>query len=115
MKKGRACPISKELSSLSPEGERRDIFLRAHTAKIVQKQPRKSKRTKKMSLPEKWPERALIFDTETRTTLDQRLTFAIYRICRLAGDKYLCEEEGLVYSDSVENLPSSYSAVFGQR
>ena len=93
-----------------PADERRDIWLRAHTVKVVEK-ARKSRRKKEAAAPEKWPERALIFDTETRTTVDQTLMFAIYRSCRLVGDRYACEEEGIAYSGSVENVPLSYSAV----
>lgn len=88
----------------------RNIFLRAHTVKATGK-PDQSKRKKDVVVPERWPDRILIFDTETRTTVDQALMFAFYRICRLQGGRYLCEDEGIVYSGSLENVPLSYSAV----
>lgn len=110
MKKRPQSAVPKPLGSLGAVDERRDIFLRAHTVRVVEK-PRKLRRKKEVAPPEKWPDRALIFDTETRTTVDQTLMFAIYRICRLVGDRYACEEEGIAYSGSVEKLPLSYSAV----
>lgn len=47
--------------------QRRDIFLRAHTVKATEKTAR-SGRSKYAVEVDTWPERALIFDTETRTT-----------------------------------------------
>src|ERR1035441_396384 len=90
--------------------KRPDIFLRAHTVKASDT-PDQSKRKKDLVVPERWPDRIVIFDTETRTTVDQALMFAFYRICRLQDDRYICEEEGIVYSGSLENVPLSYSAV----
>jgi len=48
-----------------------------------------------------WPERVLIFDTETRTDVHQNLMFGIYRICKLVDDRYVCESEGIVYSEEI--------------
>jgi hypothetical protein len=73
--------------------ETHDIFLRAHTA--VQK---------KSSKPRKeppWPDRILIYDCETLTDPTQKLTFGAYRICKLVDGRYLCEEEGLFYSNDL--------------
>src|SRR5215831_4702983 len=78
---------------------RRDIYLRAHTAKHSDKVREKRNRGDP-SVP-KWPEHALIFDTETRTDVHQELMFGFYRICRLVGDVYLCESEGVVYSEAI--------------
>jgi hypothetical protein len=78
---------------------RRDIYLRAHTAKHGDK-PREKRKRQGTSVP-KWAEYALIFDTETRTDVHQDLMFGFYRICRLVGDAYVCESEGIVYSEAI--------------
>jgi hypothetical protein len=77
--------------------DRLPIFLRAHTVK-VQKQPKVSSKSHSV-MPPYWPERALLFDTETRTSIDQTLMFGIYRICNLIDGQYRCSEEGLVYDE----------------
>ena len=51
----------------------------------------------------KWPEYALVFDTET--TLDpktQSLLFGFYRVCKLSGNEYVCVEEGILYADDLK-------------
>src|SRR3974390_2149104 len=73
--------------------ERHDIFVRAHAPS-----PRSEWRRKR---PEKWPDFALIFDTESTIDPKQKLTFGCYRRCQLIGDRYQCIEEGLFYSDSL--------------
>src|ERR1700746_2043490 len=78
---------------------RRDIYLRAHTAKHTET-PRDQPQRAAVSVP-RWPERVLIFDTETRTDVHQELMFGIYRTCRLVDDCYLCESEGVVYSEAI--------------
>ena len=78
---------------------RRDIYLRAHTAKHSDKVH--ERRTRCDPPVPKWPEHALIFDTETRTDVHQELMFGFYRICNLVGDAYLCESEGIVYSEAI--------------
>ncbi|HKH98311.1 MAG TPA: hypothetical protein VJ999_04320 [Candidatus Sulfotelmatobacter sp.] len=77
--------------------DRLPIFLRAHTVK-VQRQP-KAPSKKDSAMPPRWPERALLFDTETRTSIDQTLMFGVYRICNLIDGQYRCSEEGLVYDE----------------
>ena len=74
-----------------------DIFLRAHTVSGTRKE-RKSKR----SAPPKWPDRVLVFDTETTTDTEQELLFGVYRICERKGDEYLCSEEGLFHADDLD-------------
>jgi hypothetical protein len=73
--------------------ERHDIFVRAHAPS-----PRSEWRRKR---PEKWPEFALVFDTESTIDPKQKLTFGCYRRCQFVGDRYQCIEEGLFYSDSL--------------
>src|SRR5215831_13548041 len=73
--------------------ERLDIYLRAHTAE-VQKPPESPRITAK---PAQWPDHVLLFDTETRTSIDQSFIFGIYRICKLMDGHYRCSEEGIFY------------------
>src|SRR2546421_201188 len=82
--------------------EVRDIFLRAHTVKVRDGSTRGAKKATE-DKAEKWPERALIFDTETRTTVDQILILVIWRLCKLVGDQYSCEREGIVCGEQLEN------------
>lgn len=74
-----------------------DIFLRAHTVTGTRKE-RKSKR----SAPPKWPDRVLVFDTETTTDTSEDLLFGVYRLCERKGGIYLCTEEGLFYADDLD-------------
>ena len=90
--------------------EYRHIHIRAHTAKHTDKVHEKRNRGDP-SVP-KWPENALIFDTETRTDVHQELMFGFYRICRLVGDTYLCESEGIVYSDAITKRELNQLGVF---
>src|SRR5215469_4314133 len=77
------------------------IFLRAHTAKNIDK-PRQKHERNRDAVP-KWPERVLVFDTETRTDIHQELMFGFYRICKLMEHGYVCESEGIVYSGELTN------------
>ncbi len=56
-----------------------DIFLRAFAVAADQK--KRPKRSSRPSDDLKWPKHALVFDTETRITVDQSLTFGVYRCC----------------------------------
>src|SRR5262245_36177220 len=73
-----------------------DLFLRAHTTYV-----RKPRGEPPNRGPKNWPDRALIFDCETRTDTAQRLTLGVYRLCRLRGDVYETEAEGLFYGGDV--------------
>jgi hypothetical protein len=86
--------------------DRLSIYLRVHSAKVPNASNRRRKRRvipEDAKVPPIWPEYALIFDTETRTTVDQTLMFGIYRICKLVDGKYLCEREGIVYDERLSN------------
>jgi hypothetical protein len=83
-----------------------DIFLRAYAVSANQKH--RWKQAARPSRDPKWPEHALIFDTETRITADQSLTFGVYRLCKRAGNRYRVTQEGLFYAD---NLPPNEVAV----
>ncbi|SRR6266568_4393317 len=79
-----------------------DIFLRA-LAVAPDKKKRKS--TYRQSAPaadhSKWSNLALVFDTESRITADQSLTFGVYQLCELVNDNYVLVEEGVFYADGL--------------
>lgn len=79
--------------------ERHDIFLRALAVEANQKRSRK--RAIGATEDSKWAGHALVFDTETRITADQSLTFGVYRLCALVDDNYSVIEEGLFYADDL--------------
>jgi hypothetical protein len=76
-----------------------DIFLRAYAVAVDSKQ--EPDRKTWIDYDPKWPEHALIFDTETRITADQSLTFGVYRLCKRVGNKYKLTEEGIFYADDL--------------
>src|SRR5205823_11242899 len=76
-----------------------DIFLRAYAIPTLPKNERKATHAKRKL--EKWPQHALIFDTETRITADQSLSFGVYRLCELMDDRYTVTEEGIFYADDL--------------
>ena len=77
-----------------------DLFVRAYAAPTSGRKGRKRSRRVKEQ-PEKWPNRALVFDTETRITADQSLTFGVYRLCELVTDRYVVMQEGLFFADDL--------------
>ena len=76
-----------------------DIFLRAYAVRADHKKERKSAPRKEND--PKWPEQALVFDTETRITADQSLTFGVYRLCDLVDGEYKLAQEGIFYADDL--------------
>jgi hypothetical protein len=85
--------------------ETHDLYLRA-LAVPVAKSGKKKKATQVGKLKTdddtdaKWPE-VLAFDTESRTEVDQSLTFSVWRRCRLVGQNYEVLEEGIFYADDL--------------
>jgi hypothetical protein len=79
--------------------EKHDIFLRAYAVRVGQK--KKGKQASKKGNDPKWPEQALVFDTETRITPDQSSTFGVYRLCDLVGGEYRVTQEGIFYADDL--------------
>ena len=69
-----------------------DIFLRAYA--VAEAGEKEHKRTSRTNDEPKWPEHAFVFDTETRITADQSLTFGVYRLCKVVDDSYTVTEEG---------------------
>jgi len=84
-----------------PEPQGHDIFLRSY---VVPKNPGnrkrqpREKRTRKSS---KWPRYALVFDTESRITPDQLLTFGVYHLLELRNGRYEVTEEGVFCGDDL--------------
>jgi hypothetical protein len=78
-----------------------DIFLRALAVPTDVKRGHTNRRKIHASLDSKWPEYALVFDTETRITADQSLTFGVYRYCNLMDGIYCVIEEGVFYADDL--------------
>ena len=76
-----------------------DIFVRAYTHRADSENRRK--RRSRGSGDLKWPKYVLIFDTETRITADQSLTFGVFRLCILVGQRYEVTLEGLFYADDL--------------
>ena len=76
----------------------KDVFLRSHVVELDPKKPEVSSYREP-----KWPEYALVFDTET--TLDPReqsFLFGFYRVCQLQGKNYRCVEEGILHADDLK-------------
>jgi hypothetical protein len=76
-----------------------DIFLRAYA--VAANGKTKQRRRAKAGNEPKWAQHALVFDTETRITADQSLTFGVYRLCKLVADIYTVTEEGVFYADDL--------------
>src|SRR5215469_14042176 len=86
------------MNSTAIKPERLPIFLRAHTAE-VQKPPESPWIT---ANPPQWPKRVLLFDVETRTSIDERFMVGFYRILDLVDGQYRCSEEGIVHDELSE-------------
>lgn len=81
-----------------------DIYLRALAVPAETKPPKDKSKEKDEDTPAeepKWAAYALVLDTESRITPDQSLTFAVWRLCLLEGDRYEVTEEGILYSDAL--------------
>jgi hypothetical protein len=76
-----------------------DIFLRAYA--VATDKTKKRKHSAHIGNDPKWARHALVFDTETRITADQSLTFGVYRLCTLVADTYTVTEEGILYADDL--------------
>jgi hypothetical protein len=78
-----------------------DIHVRAHT--IVQQsreKPEKKTNVRKNDEP-KWPDYALLLDSESQITADQTLTFGFWRFCELRDRNYVPLEEGIFHDDGL--------------
>src|SRR5436190_21487868 len=86
----------KRLRQIDPELA--PFFVRVHT-RVANEKPRKERAWK---LPDKWANFALVFDCETTTDIRQDLNFMWWRFCALKEDVYVCQQEGLVYADTLD-------------
>jgi hypothetical protein len=74
-----------------------DIYVRSHTV-----QPnRKQRKGAPQKQEPKWPEYALVFDSESHLTADQNLTFGFWRFCQLRSGVYVPLEEGIVHDEGL--------------
>ena len=78
--------------------ELHDIFVRAYAA--TAKVENQNHKPRANDFP-KWPSQVLVFDTETRISADQSLTFGVFRMCELENDKYSVTREGIFYADDL--------------
>jgi hypothetical protein len=80
-----------------------DVFVRAYAVPTKKENAKEKQRKHKSqsSGSAKWPPYALIFDTETRITADQSLTFGVFRFCELKGTRYSALREGLFCADDL--------------
>jgi len=85
------------------------IFVRVHT-RVANEKPRKDSEGR---LGDKWARFALVFDSETTIDIRQDLNFLWWRFCERKGDVYVSQQEGLVYSDTLDaesiNLIHTYA------
>src|SRR2546428_359307 len=79
--------------------ELHDIFVPAYAVTVDEKDQQRKTNSGDI---QKWPRHALVFDTETRITADQSLTFGVFRLCELENEKYKLMREGMFYA---YNLP----------
>ena len=84
------------LREISPEIA--PVFVRVHT-RVANEQTRKRREGE---LPCKWANFALVFDCETTIDIRQDLTFLWWRFCELKKGAYVCQQEGLVYADTLD-------------
>jgi hypothetical protein len=77
--------------------EPHDIFVRAHA-------PLSSQESGFPSVPNKWPDYALVFDTETQLDPAQKLTFGCFRRYERTKSGYTCIQEGLFYADGLRRI-----------
>src|ERR1022692_3946112 len=78
--------------------EQHDIFVRAYA--VATDEGHKQRKSYSIDFP-KWPRYVLVFDTETRITADQSLTFGVFRLCELRADTYKLIRDGLFYADDL--------------
>jgi hypothetical protein len=78
--------------------ELHDIFVRAYA--VATGENDKTRKPYSIDFP-KWPRYVLVFDTETRITADQSLTFGVFRLCELKNETYALTREGIFHADDL--------------
>jgi hypothetical protein len=89
--------------------ETHDLFLRALAVPVLKKKKKKKKNKVKEGEENQsniadeptWPDTIIALDTENRVTVEQSLTFGVWRRCRLIGDVYEVIEEGIFHADDL--------------
>jgi hypothetical protein len=74
------------------------VFLRVHT-RVKNENSRTSRERQRIT---KWANFALVFDCETTCDVHQALTFLWWRFCELKDGVYICQQEGVVYADGLD-------------
>src|SRR5450432_2495179 len=74
------------------------IFVRVHT-RVTNEKPRKDYESKS---PDIWANYALVFDCETTIDIRQDLNFLWWRFCELKDGLYVCQQEGIVHADELD-------------
>src|SRR6202521_4222127 len=74
------------------------IYVRVHT-RVKDEKPRDLEG----KAPKKWANFALVLDCETTTDMRQDINFLWWRFCELKNDVYVCQQEGVVYADCLDN------------
>src|SRR5262245_50254085 len=74
------------------------VFVRAHT-RVKRK---RSRGEREWTHPTRWANFALVFDCETTTDIRQDLNFLWWRFCELKDGAYVCQQEGVVYADGLD-------------
>lgn len=86
------------MHKVSPEPT--PIFVRVHT-RVKDEKPREYEQ--RGVVPDKWAKFALVFDCETTIDMRQDLNFLWWRFCELKSEVYVCQQEGLVYADNLDD------------
>ena len=73
-----------------------DLYLRAHI--VPEKASDQKKGVTNRRRPPKWPEQALVFDTETALDIKQTLNFGVWRFCQRQGTVYIPYPRGNLLS-----------------
>jgi hypothetical protein len=84
--------------------ETHDLYLRALAVPKEKKKGKdkdKGKDENYVADEPRWPATVLALDTESRTTVDQSLTFGVWRRCKLIGESYEVFEEGIFHADDL--------------
>lgn len=86
------------------------VFVRVHT-RVKNERPPGSGEYK---LHDKWAPFALVLDCETTIDIRQDLNFLWWRFCELKSNKYVCQEEGVVYADELDKASVNLIRAFAR-
>src|ERR1700758_4360892 len=91
-------PTQEKQIPIAIQPEPTPVFVRSHT-RMKGEKPRKDAEGK---LADKWAHYALVFDCETTIDIRQDLNFLWWRFCERKQATYVCQQEGIVYADSLD-------------